>query len=540
MNERPLSIADFLTDGSLAALCRALGEVTNTRVSLHDEQGRRIVHTSGTPPWRIEAADDLSAQVAQMVREGPARVPSHSGHIEPLRVAGRSIGAIVVERGPAAGLNGDLERVREIVGLLSSAVNEVFEHDVLLRQRNAELSILFRLSSLLVEARDVETVLQVALRSSIEVLGVDAGTIHLYDDERQNLVLRAHTGLSTDSAAALRSMPAAIGSGALSREADAPVRAQGFEGGIAGDMVFRGRSLGVLRLFGSRAVRLESLEQALFQSVNEQVSAAVASARLIESERRAREVQRQVRLAAEVQRRMLPRVMPSIQRLDIAARYIPSFDLGGDFYDLIDLGGHLGVAAGDVVGKGVPAAMLMASVRASLRAHASDLYDMDEVISRVNRALVRDTLPNEFATLFYGVINPGSLRLTYCNAGHDPPLLVHGVAQGPPSDGNIYELTAGGMAIGIDAGQKYERGMFDLHPGDTFVAYTDGVVDARTFSNEKFGRPRLRRAILDALSASTDATAQAVADHIVWEVRRFIGLNPPPDDQTIVVVRVRR
>ncbi len=540
MIERPLSIVDFLTDGSLAALCHALGEVTHTRVSLHDEQGRRIVHARGVPPWRIEDADSASALIAASLRDGSIATAPSAGHVEPLRVSGRSIGAIVVERAPGSIADGEPHHVLDIVGRLASAVNEIFEHGALIRRRNAELSTLFRLSSMLVETRDVEGVLEVAIRSSIEVLGVDAGAIHLYDDERQHLILRAHAGLSPEAVAALEKMPASTGAAAPSEPAASLVRGQGLQGSIADELVFRGKSLGVMRLFAEHALRLASLEQALFRSVIEQVSAAVASARLIESERRSRDVQRQVRLAAEVQRRMLPRALPSIPRLDIAARYIPSFDLGGDFYDLIDLGGHLGIAVGDVVGKGVPAALLMASVRASLRAHASDLYDLDEVLSRVNRALVRDTLPNEFATLFYGVINPGSLRLTYCNAGHDPPILVHPAPGRPATPADVIELTAGGMAIGIDREQRYERGVFDLRPGDTLAAYTDGVVDARTYSNEKFGRARLRKAILDSLAANPDASAQTVLDNIVWEVRRFIGLNPPPDDQTVVVVRVRR
>ena len=154
-------------------------------------------------------------------------------------------------------------------------------------------------------------------------------------------------------------------------------------------------------------------------------------------------------------------VIPTPKGFDIAARYVPSFDLGGDFYDFIDLDGHVGVAVGDVVGKGVAASLLMASVRASLRAYAQDVYDLDEVISRVNHALCRDTLDNEFATLWYGVLDPSRMRLTYCNAGHEPPLLYR--------DGNVYTLEAGGMIVGVDPTQAYQKGLWDLKPGDCLL-----------------------------------------------------------------------
>src|SRR6185369_8574133 len=110
----------------------------------------------------------------------------------------------------------------------------------------------------------------------------------------------------------------------------------------------------------------------------------------------------------DVQKRMLPREAPNIPPFEVAARYVPSFELGGDFYDFIDLGApgsnNMGIAVGDVVGKGIAASLLMASVRSSLRAFAQDVYDIDEIMRRVNGALVRDTLSNEFATLWYGVL----------------------------------------------------------------------------------------------------------------------------------------
>lgn len=528
MERGPTSITRFLTDGSLLRLCDALGEVGGARITVHDEAGRRIVAVDGVPPWRVEEADGEAEEVARILGsgEGPAEALRT---IEPLRAGDRVIGAVVVEpRGSSAASS----RLRTVVVHLVRTVNELCGQQVELKRRNAELSALFRLSSLLVAEHTVEAVLNVALRSAVEVLGAEAGAVHLLDEERR-LVLRSHLGLDGPLLESARSeRPDSPSFRSSAARAGLFVRAEG-------SLTFNGETLGSLILLARDESPLDGEDCALFRTIVEQAAAAAASARLIESEREARQVQRQLRLAADVQRRMMPRAAPAIPRFDIDARYIPSMDLGGDFYDLIDLSGHLGVLVGDVAGKGIPAAMLMASVRASLRAHADDVYHLDEIMSRVNKAMVRDTLPHEFATIFYGVIDPGSLRLTYCNAGHDPPLILRLPQGRPPEDRDLYELTAGGMVVGVDAAQRYGRGMFDLAPGDTLVAYTDGIVDARDFESKRFGRARLRRAILDTIAANPAASAKAVADHVIWEVRRFVGLNPQVDDETIVVIRVR-
>lgn len=547
------SITDFLTDGSLIALCDALGQLTRARVTLHDTDGRRIVRADSESHWAYSENDGHAETLAAHLSSPDRRsrtLPETGWLLQPLEVAGQVIGGIVIDADPLRTPGADIERLRDIVAHLASAVDELCEQDVELAQRNTELSVLYRLSSLLVAARDLDTVLRVALRSAMDILGADAAAIHLVDEDATTFRLRAHMGISDGFASRFLAPPppdAPPGPPDLDRfvhpddeEVLTLARADGFEGVIRGDLSFRGRRQGSMHLFTRRSTLLEPEERALLQTINEQISAAVASANLLESERRARGVQRQLRLAADVQRRMLPSSLPTVEPLDLGARYIPSFDLGGDFYDFMELSGNLGFFVGDVAGKGVPAALLMASVRSALRAHASERYHLDEVLARVNDHLVRDTLPNEFATVFYGVIDPRTLRLTYCSAGHDPTLLLRPPAGRAPTEADLHALDTGGMVIGVSPNLRYERGMFDLAPGDTIVAYTDGMIDARDFSGKRFGRDRLRAAIVGFLGANPDAPAQAVADHLLWEVRRFVGLNPATDDETVLVIRVKR
>lgn len=560
MIQRRDSITDFLTDGALAALCEALEQIAHQPVTLHDARGRRIIHQNAAPPWRlIDAEDDATRTIAQRLASPPHETNGPIAHhgqrllILPINVDNRPIGAIAVHAGADDPTAEPTDRVAAVAALLASTVGELCEQDELARRRNSELSVLFRLSSLLVEARDTAAVLDASLTSAIDMLHADAGTVHLLDESGEQLELRAHARLSERFVKSFSTLPAndiadrAALDGRVRCVADLiqegralfleEIEREGLAGLVSIGLIFKGRTLGIMRLYTREPRIFEPDEQSLLQTIVEQASAAVASAALIESERRHREVQRQLRLAAEVQHRMLPGALPDVPRLDLGVRYVSCFDLGGDFYDFINLNGHIGVLVGDVVGKGVPAALLMASVRASLRAHALDVYHLDDVMRLVNKAMVADTLDNEFATVFYGVINPATLRLTYCNAGHEPPFIAAISRRDDANHVTLRPLLAGGMAIGIDDRQRYERDIVDLAPGERLIAYTDGVIDAMNFEGKRFGRERLKAVIADFLAREPDSAAQALVDHIVWEMRRYTGLNEPTDDATIVVLR---
>jgi phosphoserine phosphatase RsbU/P len=238
-------------------------------------------------------------------------------------------------------------------------------------------------------------------------------------------------------------------------------------------------------------------------------------------------LERQVQIAAEVQRRMMPAQPPRPRGLDIGALYVPCFELGGDFYDFIPLGDHsLGITVADVVGKGLPASLLMASVRAAMRAQADNVYDLDEIVSRVNKSMSLDMRANEFITLWYGVLDHVHKQLTYCSAGHEPAILVR--------RGQMRDLGTGGMVIGVDPEQRYDKEVVQLEKGDVLWIYTDGVPDAMNFQGEKFGKKRMRECLL----AHLGEPAEQICRQMLWETRRFVGLNRRTDDTTMVVVKV--
>jgi sigma-B regulation protein RsbU (phosphoserine phosphatase) len=294
-------------------------------------------------------------------------------------------------------------------------------------------------------------------------------------------------------------------------------------------LTYRGQSVGVLRVYTDRPYRFSGEEESLLRSIASQSASAIIHARLYEESVEAERVQRQVDAAAHIQRRMLPARPPSRLGLSFGCVYDPSLQVGGDFYDFVSLpNGNLGVCIADVMGKGLPAALLMASIRSALRAHAPVSADVADTMGRLNRQMHTDTLVQEFATMVYGELSGDGRVLTYCNAGHPPPLLLRGE--------RFIELGAGGLAIGIEPGEVFEQESVRLQPDDTIIMVTDGVTEAMDFNGATFGRERL----LSSVWKNRALGAEQLVRQILWDVRRFVGLAEQSDDITVVVIQTVR
>ena len=546
---RVQSITDFLTDGSLAALCEELGHLAGIPVRLIDRSGkmiRQVRDASGQPTWMSEPAPESSAGATKF----------------PLVVSGVEIGAMIAEPGTPSLPSDARLRLENALRMAASTAGELCQFELELANRMKEVRALARIGALIVRAATPERVLEAALDSALDALGLDAGSIMVLKEEvmgvtstdEEDMTLKVSRNLSRawlDSPAPL-SRDRVFDKMSMAGEVLAvedlqsdsrvfipeQVKTEGVRSALHCGMVFKSRPLGVMRLYGREPRLFDESDKRLLASIAHQAAVALEQARLLRFEKEEQRIQRQLQLAADVQRRMLPRSVPVSPRLDVAARYVPSFELGGDFYDFIELNGHVGIVVGDVVGKGIAAALLMAAVRASLRAHVQGIYDLDEVVSRVNQALCRDTREDEFASLWYGVIDPATLRFTYCSAGHEPTMVIRVPAHRPPTYADIDELTIGGMVVGIDPSQRYQRGIYDVKSRDVIVAFTDGVVDASNFEGKRFGKNRLRDVLIKILTQDPNASAAKIADAILWEVRQHAGLAPRTDDKTLVVARV--
>jgi sigma-B regulation protein RsbU (phosphoserine phosphatase) len=240
---------------------------------------------------------------------------------------------------------------------------------------------------------------------------------------------------------------------------------------------------------------------------------------------------RDLEIAREVQERLFPQKLPEIAGLDYAGLCRPAEGVGGDYYDFLALPeGNLGVAVGDVSGKGIPAALLMASLQASLRGQAiNGSADPAALMKNLNRLTYDATPSNRYATFFYAQYYSSERRLTYVNAGHNAPMLLR-AAGGP-----VERLDTGGTVIGSFPSVVYEQGTLTLEPGDLLVAFTDGVSEAQNASDEEFGDERL----LQTIERGRQVDAVELIRRIVASVDAFAAGAPQFDDLTLVVLRVR-
>ena len=237
----------------------------------------------------------------------------------------------------------------------------------------------------------------------------------------------------------------------------------------------------------------------------------------------------ELRLASHLQRTLLP---PPLQhaRLDVAAEFIPAREIGGDYYDVIPLdGGRLVLAIGDVMGKGVPAALLASYLKASLRAHVQgEDADPAATIARVNQLFWEVTPKGLFATLFFGVFDFEAGVLEYVNSGHPPALVLR--EDQPPA-----ELSDGGTVLGLAEQSGYVSGRLPMRRGDVLVLFSDGLTDRSSPSGELLGPERLREAAVRARGDS----ARIALYSVLGEVQGWSGGRPAEDDQTLIVARLR-
>ena len=239
-------------------------------------------------------------------------------------------------------------------------------------------------------------------------------------------------------------------------------------------------------------------------------------------------IEQELKVARLIQQTLLPKTLPELTGYDVAAYYQPAREVGGDFYDFVDLeDGRLGLVVGDVTDKGVPAALVMATTRTMLRAAAQRLFSPGEVLQRVNEVLVQDIPPNMFVTCLYAVLDPQSGRLLYANAGHDLPYMRRaGRSEGAE------EMRATGMPLGLMPGMAYEEKEIVVEKGESVLFYSDGLVEAHDPRGEMFGFPRLQ-----GLVGTHRSGGSALISFLLSELTRFTGEGwEQEDDITLVTL----
>jgi len=404
---------------------------------------------------------------------------------------------------------------------------------------------LYQLTTLVAGEFSLQEVLGKLAEAAVKIVGVKACSIRLLDEDAGDLVMRSTYGLSEEyrnKGVVSKSDP--VVKAAFAGEAvvlddmrvdgrvkykEATIR-EGLVSQLTVAMHFRGKAIGVLRLYSPRPKRFYEDDINLARAVASQCAVAITNARLYSRAIEGARMAEQMRLAGFIQRKMIPEKAPQIPGLDIAATYIPCFDVGGDFYDFLQLDeDRIVVVIADVMGKGMPAALMMSCFRSAVRAYA-EIENAGEtilgIIDKLNKMICGECTGGEFITFFYAVIDAKEKTITYCNCGHEPTVLIR--------DAQTIDLEKGGLVLGVDTQADYEIETVNLKDGDSLLFYTDGLIDAANYDGDLWGKENL----LKTAKEFTCCSAEQMIRNILLYRRRFVGLANQLDDISVIVVKV--
>jgi serine phosphatase RsbU (regulator of sigma subunit) len=316
----------------------------------------------------------------------------------------------------------------------------------------------------------------------------------------------------------------------LSRE-ERQVLARDLAVSVVVPLRWRDELVGAL-LLGDKVIgtSLTAEDVSLLTSLASQVSVSLQNALLLRHRLEVARFEQELSMARQIQRTSLLSEFPEMERCDVHALYVPSKEVGGDFYDMVPTeNGAFLMAIADVSGKGMPAALLSSMLQASLRTQAGSAASLRTILRNINALLYRSTATNQFATFFLARLDPHGLKLWFSNAGHNWPVLRRKV-------GDPVYLERGGTVLGILEHIDFEEGEVVLGPGDTVVFFTDGVSEATDASGAQFGEGRLDE-VLNGLGH--ELSAREIAERLMAELRSFLGPVEAQDDITILVLKAR-
>jgi sigma-B regulation protein RsbU (phosphoserine phosphatase) len=298
---------------------------------------------------------------------------------------------------------------------------------------------------------------------------------------------------------------------------------------MAVPLIYKSKVVGVLDLEHTRRGFFTEEHQRTMTTLAAQIAIALENARLYEEiERQERRLERDLSLARELQGRLLPQTNPKLAHLDVAAKFVPARAIGGDLYDFIPYSmSRLGLVIGDVSGKGAPAAIYAALVSGIIRSHAPIEPAPSEMLSAVNLSLAERRIEAQFVSIIYALWDDEHRTLTVSNSGLPRPIYVHG--------GKNEVIEATGLPLGLFDEAEYDEFQFKMKPGDMFVFFSDGILDARNRKGDLFGRGRVEKIV----SECVDKSAQCVVDSLFKAAAEHSAGVETFDDQSVVAIRVR-
>lgn len=406
-----------------------------------------------------------------------------------------------------------------------------------------ELSILNDIATAVSTTHDLNQVIELIVHECVNHLNVEQGAIMLLDqtetDDQFHTIVREidtdtdvvpyHFGVQLSGWMIKNQMPLLINDFPndnrftnLSGE-EFPINSI-----LSVPLKTKGKLIGVLNVFNKISEDgFTPNDQRMLSIIATQSAQAIESARLYDEEKSLKMIEEELNFATDIQTNLLPKLNPQIDGFDIAGKSIPAKEVGGDYYDFIPIDENKNVIClGDISGKGMPAAMLMANLQATLRGQALFTSSAGECLTRANKLLYRSTDLQKFATLFYGILETTESIFHFSNAGHNPPFLIDSAKK-------ITRLTKGGTVLGFLEDYQFEEDSIKLNAGDTVVIYSDGITEALNKQNKEFGEDRL----LTILTENMKSTADTLIEKVFNAIKTFVNDMPQSDDITIVVIK---
>ena len=411
-----------------------------------------------------------------------------------------------------------------------------------LRRAVEELSVLNDVATAIASASSLEAIVDLVVQKCVKHLAVDQGAVLMFGKKDEaaalhTMVRKVQTDLRRDPYRLSEQVvgwmlknqePLVINDVASEERFRTPTQQPG---GVTSLMCvplrLKGRMIGVLSVFNKKGSGFTESDQRLGTIIAAQSAQVIEHARLVEEEKALQVMQRELEMAHEIQRNLLPKTVPDLPGYDLAAKTVPARNVGGDYYDFLPSGDdHLALVLGDVSGKSMPAALLMANVQATIRGQTLLNPAAGDCMTRSNRLLYDSTDSDKFVTFFYAVLDPARHELRYSNAGHNPPMLLS-------KGGEPRLLETGGPVLGVVPSFSFPEATVTIDPGDLLVIYSDGFTEAMNRRFEEFGEDRL----LEATRAAWDLPAAGIVESIFDAVNKHAGDAPQTDDMTLMVLR---
>ncbi|MEE2708362.1 MAG: GAF domain-containing SpoIIE family protein phosphatase [Gemmatimonadota bacterium] len=436
----------------------------------------------------------------------------------------------------------DIEVARALTGHAGLTVRHV------LREENARREVvgrtaLYEVGKRISSSLAIEEVLKLIIDSLQRVVPYDAAVIFLLEHERNRITVKSSRGYTRDAGEMINmkvgdgisGWAATTGLAVIVPDVHSDDRYVNLRPETRSEMavpLMKGPEvIGVFNIESDRMDAYDQSDRALLESFASQAAVAIQNARLYEESVRTRQLEKELEVAGEIQRTLMPRNIPSVPGLSLTVYNEQSMEVGGDFYDVFTLGSkYLALAVGDVAGKGVPGAIMMARLYTVFHEYAVlESFLPDYVMGVVNERLHDEGETGRFATLFYGLLSLENGTMSYCNAGHPSPILCR-------TDGSVTQLDKGGLILGPFLNSAYEMGTTELVEGDILVLYTDGVIEARNGQGEEFGVHGLTQVLRTCPGLEADAVKECLTNTL----RAHTGGTTHHDDVTIITLKVIR